>query len=142
MQILLDRKDRMSMAVGLEVRVPFCDHRLVEYVFNTPWAMKNLRRAGEEPAARDGRGLLPDSVLDRPKNPYPATQHPDYNRGLQNMARDALATAQVRALADETRIKPCLDTPPDQLEWGHRLRLERVVDLALWLDHHQPELAL
>ena len=41
-QILLDRKDRMSMAVGLEVRVPFCDHRLVEYVFNTPWAMKTF----------------------------------------------------------------------------------------------------
>ena len=50
-QILLDRKDRMSMAVGLEVRVPFCDHRLVEYVFNAPWAMKTLRRPGEEPAA-------------------------------------------------------------------------------------------
>jgi asparagine synthase (glutamine-hydrolysing) len=35
-QFLLDRMDRMSMAVGLEVRVPLCDHRLVDYVFNTP----------------------------------------------------------------------------------------------------------
>ncbi len=81
-------------------------------------------------------------MLHRPKNHYPATHHPDYNRGLQDLARDALSVEQVRALADETRIKPCLDTPPDQLEWGHRLRLERVVDLALWLDHYQPELAL
>ena len=40
MRVLLDRKDRMSMAVGLEVRVPFCDHRLVEYVYNTPWSLK------------------------------------------------------------------------------------------------------
>lgn len=39
-RILLDRKDRMSMAVGLEVHVPFCDHRLVEYVYNTPWSLK------------------------------------------------------------------------------------------------------
>jgi len=49
---LLDRKDRTSMAVGLEVRVPFCDHRLVEYVFNTPWAIEDLRRPGEKPASR------------------------------------------------------------------------------------------
>ncbi|HWJ03886.1 MAG TPA: asparagine synthase (glutamine-hydrolyzing), partial [Verrucomicrobiae bacterium] len=40
MSTLLDRKDRMSMATGLEVRVPFCDHRLVEYVWNIPWDMK------------------------------------------------------------------------------------------------------
>lgn len=39
---LLDRKDRASMAVGLEVRVPFCDHRLVEYVYNTPWSLKTF----------------------------------------------------------------------------------------------------
>ena len=50
-RILLDRKDRMSMAVGLEVRVPFCDHRLVEYVYNTPWSTEDLRRAREELAA-------------------------------------------------------------------------------------------
>src|SRR5579872_1040555 len=39
---LLDRKDRISMALGLEVRVPYCDHRLVEYVFNIPWRLKTF----------------------------------------------------------------------------------------------------
>ncbi|MFJ9247260.1 asparagine synthase (glutamine-hydrolyzing) [Streptomyces sp. NPDC101776] len=139
---LLHRKDRLSMAQGLEVRVPYCDHRLVEYAFNTPWALKSHDGREKSLLRATGAGLAPESVLWRPKNHYPATHHPDYNRGLQNLARDALATEQVRALADETRLKPHLDTPPDRLEWGHRLRLERVVDLALWLDHHQPELAL
>ncbi|MFF3904455.1 asparagine synthase (glutamine-hydrolyzing) [Streptomyces sp. NPDC001848] len=139
---LLHRKDRLSMAQGLEVRVPYCDHRLVEYAFSTPWALKSFDGREKSLLRAIGTGLAPDSVLYRPKNHYPATHHPDYNRGLQDMARDALATEPVRALADETRIKPCLDTPPDRLEWGHRLRLERVVDLALWLDHHRPELAL
>ncbi|WEO98880.1 asparagine synthase (glutamine-hydrolyzing) [Streptomyces sp. FXJ1.172] len=139
---LLHRKDRLSMAQGLEVRVPYCDHRLVEYAFSTPWALKSFDGRVKSLLRAIGTGLAPDSVLYRPKNHYPATHHPDYNRGLQDMARDALATEQVRVLADETRIKPCLDTPPHRLEWGHRLRLERVVDLALWLDHHRPELAL
>ncbi|MEE1807566.1 asparagine synthase (glutamine-hydrolyzing) [Streptomyces sp. BE133] len=139
---LLHRKDRLSMAQGLEVRVPYCDHRLVEYAFTTPWALKSFDGREKSLLRATGAGLAPESVLYRPKNHYPATHHPDYNRGLQGMARDALATGQVRALADETLIKPCLDSPPDQLEWGHRLRLERVVDLALWLDHYQPELAL
>lgn len=139
---LLHRKDRLSMAQGLEVRVPYCDHRLVEYAFNTPWSLKSHDGREKSLLRAAGTGLAPESVLWRPKNHYPATHHPDYNRGLQDLARDALATEQVRALADETLIKPCLDTPPDRLEWGHRLRLERVVDLALWLDHHRPELAL
>ncbi|KOG13475.1 asparagine synthase (glutamine-hydrolyzing) [Streptomyces viridochromogenes] len=139
---LLHRKDRLSMARGLEVRVPYCDHRLAQYAFDAPWALKSFDGREKSLLRAAGAGLAPDSVLHRPKNHYPATHHPDYNRGLQDLARDALSLEQVRALADETRVKPCLDTPPDQLEWGHRLRLERVVDLALWLDHHRPELAL
>ncbi|WP_413105230.1 asparagine synthase (glutamine-hydrolyzing) [Streptomyces sp. Inha503] len=139
---LLHRKDRLSMAQGLEVRVPYCDHRLVEYAFTSPWALKSFDGREKSLLRAAGTGLAPESVLHRPKNHYPATHHPDYNRGLQDMARDALTDDRVRSLADETRIKPCLDTAPDQLRWGHRLRLERVVDLALWLDHHQPDLAL
>ncbi|MEU8977193.1 asparagine synthase (glutamine-hydrolyzing) [Streptomyces sp. NPDC048309] len=138
---LLHRKDRLSMAQGLEVRVPYCDHRLVEYAFAAPCALKSFDGREKSLLRAASKGLAPDSVLHRPKNHYPATHHPDYNRGLQALARDALAMPQVRALADETRIKPCLDTPPERLEWGHRLRLERVVDLALWLEHYRPELA-
>ncbi|MFC5218278.1 asparagine synthase (glutamine-hydrolyzing) [Streptomyces coerulescens] len=139
---LLHRKDRLSMARGLEVRVPYCDHRLVQYAFDVPWALKSFDGREKSLLRGAGAGLAPDSVLHRPKNHYPATHHPDYNRGLQDLARDALCVEQVRALADEARVKPCLDTPPEHLQWGHRLRLERVVDLALWLDHHRPELAL
>ncbi|MEV0962362.1 asparagine synthase (glutamine-hydrolyzing) [Streptomyces sp. NPDC049910] len=139
---LLHRKDRLSMARGLEVRVPYCDHRLVDYAFNTTWELKSFDGREKSLLRATGTGLAPDSVLHRPKNHYPATHHPDYNRGLQDLARDALSDPRVRALADESMIKPYLDTPPDRLQWGHRLRLERVVDLALWLDHHRPELAL
>ncbi|SIS84579.1 asparagine synthase (glutamine-hydrolyzing) [Alicyclobacillus vulcanalis] len=78
MPTLLDRKDRMSMASGLEVRVPFCDHRLVEYVFNLPWEVKTaggevkgiLRLAMED--------FLPREALYRKKSPYPSTPHPAY----------------------------------------------------------------
>lgn len=133
---LLHRKDRLSMAQGLEVRVPYCDHRLVEYAFSAPWTLKGHDGREKSLLRSAGAGLAPGSVLLRPKNHYPATHHPDYNRGLQQLARDALPAVQ--GLADESRIKSCLDTPAEELQWGHRLRLERVVDLALWLDHYRP----
>ncbi|MDY0811291.1 asparagine synthase (glutamine-hydrolyzing) [Kitasatospora purpeofusca] len=139
---LLHRKDRLSMAQGLEVRVPYCDHRLVEYAFNAPWAMKSYDGREKSLLRAAGQGIAPDSVLWRPKNHYPATHHAEYNSGLQRLAREALDAPHVRDIADETVIKASLDTPSDQLEWGHRLRLERVVDLALWLDHHRPALAV
>lgn len=78
MQTLLDRKDRMSMAVGLEVRVPFCDHRLVEYVWNIPWAMKNCDNMAKGILRRALAGMLPDDVLTRRKSPYPKTHNPAY----------------------------------------------------------------
>ncbi|MGK4584100.1 asparagine synthase (glutamine-hydrolyzing) [Kitasatospora sp. HPMI-4] len=139
---LLHRKDRLSMAQGLEVRVPYCDHRLAEYAFNTPWALKS-HDGREKSLLRDiGAGLAPQSVLLRPKNHYPATHHPEYTRGLQRLARAALDLAAVREIADAAALKPALDAAPEQLSWGMRLRLERVVDLSLWLDHHRPTLAL
>jgi asparagine synthase (glutamine-hydrolysing) len=78
MQTLLDRKDRMSMGVGLEVRVPFCDHRLVEYVWNIPWSMKNCDNMSKGILRRAMSGLLPDDVLKRSKSPYPKTHNPSY----------------------------------------------------------------
>lgn len=78
MPTLLDRKDRMSMAVGLEVRVPFCDHRLVDYVYNIPWELKTAGDREKGILRRALKGILPDEVLSRKKSPYPKTHHPSY----------------------------------------------------------------
>lgn len=141
---LLHRKDRLSMAQGLEVRVPYCDHRLVEYAFNAPWSQQCHDGREKSLLRAVGAGIVPDSVRYRAKNHYPATHHPDYNRGLQDLARDALTAhgGTVASLIDQTALKPALDAPADGLVWGQRLRLERVVDLALLLELYQPELAI
>jgi len=85
MQMLLDRKDRMSMAVGLEVRVPFCDHRLVEYVWNIPWTMKNCDGMAKGILRRALSGILPEEVLRRRKSPYPKTHNPAYLAAVRSL---------------------------------------------------------
>ncbi|MYL18424.1 asparagine synthase (glutamine-hydrolyzing) [Halobacillus litoralis] len=91
MQTLLERKDRMSMGASLEVRVPFSDHRLVEYVWNVPWSMK-FHNDQEKGLLRQAlRGILPDRVLFRKKNPYPKTFHPDYTRAVCKWMDDILS---------------------------------------------------
>lgn len=82
MQTLLDRMDRTSMYSGLEARVPFADHRIMEYVFNVPWEMK-YRNGVEKTLLRDAcADLLPPELLHRKKSPYPKTYHPEYETRL------------------------------------------------------------
>ena len=83
MATLLDRKDRMSMATGLEVRVPFCDHRLVEYVWNIPWWMKQCDNIEKGILRRALADLLPGDVLTRRKSPYPKTHNPAYLKAVR-----------------------------------------------------------
>ena len=91
MPVLLDRKDRMSMASGLEVRVPFCDHRLVEYVWNIPWEMKFYNQTEKAVLRHALRGLLPQEVLWRRKSPYPKTHDPaSYTAIVRERLRDIL----------------------------------------------------
>jgi asparagine synthase (glutamine-hydrolysing) len=81
--VLLDRKDRMSMAVGFEVRVPFCDYRLVDYVWNVPWEMKITDNIEKGILRRAFKDVLPDDARNRRKSAYPASAHPDYIAGLR-----------------------------------------------------------
>lgn len=78
MPTLLDRKDRMSMGAGLEVRVPFCDHRLVDYVWNIPWEIKAIGGREKGILRKALEGVLPEDVLYRKKSPYPKTHNPEY----------------------------------------------------------------
>jgi len=78
MPTLLDRKDRMTMAAGLEVRVPFCDHRIVEYVWNIPWGIKNYGNREKGLLRLAMQDLLPEEILRRRKSPYPKTHNPQF----------------------------------------------------------------
>lgn len=83
MSTLLDRKDRMSMASGLEVRVPYADHRIVEYVFNAPWNYKCPDGVVKGLLRDAARPWLPEDVRMRRKSPYPKTHNPAYERILR-----------------------------------------------------------
>lgn len=78
MQTLLDRKDRMSMYSGLEVRVPFCDYRIVEYLYAVPWEYKDYQGKEKGLLRCAMEGVLPQEVLWRKKSPYPKTWDPRY----------------------------------------------------------------
>lgn len=139
-RILLDRKDRASMATGLEVRVPFCDHRLVEYVYNTPWSMKTFD--GREKSLLRGAAadVLPQSVADRVKSPYPSTQDPQYAVKLQQNARRFVAdpTHQLFEVIDHDWLSHAVTEPSDKVSRGTRFGLERALDLGLWIDMYAP----
>lgn len=106
MPTLLDRKDRMSMATGLEVRVPFCDHHLVEYVWNIPWAMKNCDQMEKGILRRALSGMLPDDVLTRRKSPFPKTHNPDYLAAMRQWVIRILddSNSPLLPLIDRTAI--------------------------------------
>jgi len=84
MQTLLDRKDRMSMYSGLEVRVPFCDHRMVEYAYNMPWIIKSLNGREKGIVREAMKGILPDEIIWRKKSPYPKTHNPKYLNAVKS----------------------------------------------------------
>ena len=90
MTTLLDRKDRMSMGASLEVRVPFADHRLVEYVWNIPWDIKMVHGREKGILRKAFEGILPEEVLYRKKSPYPKTHNPAYTLAVQKRMKDIL----------------------------------------------------
>jgi asparagine synthase (glutamine-hydrolysing) len=143
-RMLLDRKDRMSMAVGLEVRVPFCDHRLVEYVYNAPWSLKTYD--GREKSLLRGavRDVLPESVVERVKSPYPSTQDPLYVGDIQQQVENLLGdqTHRVFELMDRRSLRDAAAQEPEDISPVARGGLEHALDLATWLDIYRPQLVL
>ncbi|MGW4048100.1 asparagine synthase (glutamine-hydrolyzing) [Streptomyces sp. NPDC004721] len=143
-RMLLDRKDRLSMATGLEVRVPFCDHRLVEYVFNTPWSLKTFDGREKSLLRAATEDLLPRSVVERVKSPYPSTQDPAYVVALQRQVRDLLSSDGSPALdlLDRGRLREVTAVEPGRVTTADRNGLERTLDLAVWFELERPTLAL
>ncbi|SDU98566.1 asparagine synthase (glutamine-hydrolysing) [Microlunatus sagamiharensis] len=142
-RVLLDRKDRTSMATGLEVRVPFCDHRLVEYVYNAPWALKTYD--GREKSLLRGAtaDVLPHSVVERVKSPYPSTQDPAYAAALRAQGRELLSQGDhaVFEIMDRDWLAHEVALSDNPTMFG-RAGLERTLDLATWIEEYAPTLDL
>jgi asparagine synthase (glutamine-hydrolysing) len=138
LQVLLDRKDRMSMATGLEVRVPFCDHRLVQYVFNTPWSMKTFDGYEKSLLRAASTDLLPRSVLERRKSPYPATQDPAYEEALRGQLGELLARgdAPVLPLLDLDRARALAKGGGAGRSEFDRAPMEQALLLDAWLTRY------
>ncbi|MCM2423638.1 asparagine synthase (glutamine-hydrolyzing) [Streptomyces sp. RKAG293] len=139
---LLDRTDRLSMGSGLEVRVPFLDHRLVEYVFNTPWEFKTFDGREKSLLRAVVADLLPAPVLARRKSPYPMVRDPAYRAALTGQVDRLLTTGSPAAeLLDVRAVRSLLLEPSGEKRFP-REGLELVLDLDQWLRTHRPALQL
>jgi asparagine synthase (glutamine-hydrolysing) len=118
MPTLLDRKDRMSMAAGLEVRVPFCDHRLIEYVWNIPWEIKTAGDREKGILRQALKGVLPEDVLTRKKSPYPKTHNPSYAEAVRARILAILddPNSPILPFINSTRIRALASLEADQFD--------------------------
>lgn len=143
--ILLDRKDRMSMAVGLEVRVPFCDHELVQYVFNTPWSMKTFDGREKSLLRAAAEGIVPRQILQRVKSPYPATQDPAYERALRLYMQDFISTPSepLRKVFDDAALRRLIDKPLGVTSIGwERSEIDHALAVGNWLKEYDVALSV
>lgn len=112
MMTLLNRKDRMSMANSLEVRVPFADYRLVQYAFNIPKEIK-LYNGREKGLLREAlKDILPEDIIDRKKSPYPKTHHTDYTLAVQKWMNEIMEdkNAPIYQLINKNKVKEIVET--------------------------------
>jgi asparagine synthase (glutamine-hydrolysing) len=141
---LLDRNDRMSMAAGIETRVPLCDSALIQYLWNVPFAMKQTGGIEKGLFRRALDGNLPPEIVQRRKSAFPQFEHGAYYRGLIERVRDLFASTRsaVWDLYDRTRISDLCagDVPAAGWLFGAPyaiVQLERIVMTDAWLREYR-----
>ena len=148
MQTLLDRKDRMSMWSGLEVRVPFCDYRIAEYLYGVPWEWQDWRGKEKGLLRRAMEGILPDEVLWRKKSPYPKTFDPLYEK----LVRDRLEAlmnekdAPLFSLVNPGAVRSVMDSDHPWPWYGQLMRrpqtMAYLLQIDFWLRHYRVDILL
>ena len=147
MQTLLDRSDRMAMYNGFELRVPFCDYRLAEYVWNIPWEMKALNGREKGLLRYIMKDLLPEEIVERKKSPYPKTWNPTYLAAVKQMLTKIMMdkNAPINNLLNREYILEILATDGKaftrpwfgQLMTGPQL-MAYLCQVNMWLEKYQP----
>ncbi len=136
MQTLLDRKDRMSMYSGLEVRVPFCDHRIAEYLYSVPWEFKDHNEKEKGLLRQAMEGVVPKKILWRKKSPYPKTFDPKYRELVENGVKELLAdpASPLFSLVDRRQVEELFRAEPVWPWYGQLMRVPQTMAYLLQLD--------
>ena len=148
MQTLLDRKDRMSMYCSLEVRVPFCDYRIAEYLYGVPWMYKDLGGQEKGLLRRAVEDLLPEQVLHRKKSPFPKTHDPHYEALVSDRLKEILQDGRspLFALVSREKIREYLSQESIWPWYGQLMRRPQfmawLLQLEFWLRYYDIELLL
>ncbi len=143
MQTLLDRKDRMSMYYGLEVRVPFCDYRIAEFMYGVPWEYKDYNGQEKGLLRYAMRGYLPDEVLYRKKSPYPKTYDPLYLQLVSEKLESLLAQndAPIFQIVDKNALRGLLCAEYAWPWYGQLMKVPQTIAYMLqinfWLEHYR-----
>ncbi len=151
MQTLLDRADKMSLQSGLELRVPFCDYRLVQYMWNVPWEFKAYKGREKGLLRHIVKDLLPDEIVNRKKSPYPKTHNPTYLYTVKNMLTEIINNnnSPINYLLNKEYILNILDTNGKsfvrpwfgQLMTGPQL-MAYLCQVNMWLEIYNPTIQI
>ena len=147
MQTLLDRKDRMSMYCGLEVRVPFCDYRIAEYLYGVPWDFKDHMGFEKGLLRTAMEGILPERVLWRKKSPYPKTYDPRYRELVSDKLKRLLEDAKSPAwhLIDRDAASRLLVSEEKWPWYGQLMKgpqtMAYLLQIDFWLRHYGIDLS-
>ncbi len=139
MQTLLDRKDRMSMYSGLEVRVPFCDWRIAEYLYRVPWSMKDHGGFEKGLLRKSMAGWLPENILWRKKSPYPKTHDPEYLRRMRIRLDGLLSqpNAPIWELVDPEAVVALVSREREWPWYGQLMKLPQTIAYLCQIDFWQ-----
>ena len=151
MQTLLDRSDRMAMYNGFEIRVPFCDYRLCQYVWNIPWDIKALNGREKGLLRYIMKDVLPQEIVERKKSPYPKTWNPTYTNKVKNILTKIMENknSPINNLLNRDYILEILDTNGNafsrpwfgQLMTGPQL-MAYLVQVNMWLTKYEPKIEI
>jgi asparagine synthase (glutamine-hydrolysing) len=130
----LGRVDNMTMASGLEARVPFLDEAVVSLAAEMPLGAK-LDDGGKGVLKRLGRKLLPDEIVDRPKGYFPVPALKYLQGGTLQLLRQALSPENIRrrGVFNPAEVQPMLDNPADYLTPTGGSKLWQIGLLEYWL---------
>ncbi len=143
MQTLLERKDRMSMYNGLEVRVPFCDYRIAEYLYSIPWEYKDYKSYEKGLLREAMKEYLPTEVLWRKKSPYPKTHNPEYLKIVSNMLKEIINnnSSPILSFIKKSELEKLIKTEVNEPWYGQLMTTPQTIayfiQINYWLEKYK-----